>query len=133
MLGIEWQSMTRQAPNCASVSSISCRQSGVEGLPACGDTQLRVGKTKFAGVNFLAAADDPGDRAKASADPGADRFYIIRQAAGEHFRVKFPGLTIDVAPGARKIRRQQRRAERGRRAEQLLDEAVFAAADSHRV
>ena len=51
----------------------------------------------------------------------------------EHARVEFPRLAVHVDIGAREIGRDQRRAQRHRAGEKLVDKAVLRAADSGRV
>src|SRR5579883_1763573 len=76
---------------------------------------LRLGKAQFAGIDFLAAGDDAGDRPEPDAHTRGGRVDKIRQRVGKHRRVEFIGFAVDVEIGARKPRRQQRRAEPARR------------------
>ena len=97
------------------------------------DPRLRLGKTQFAAIDLLAAGDDAGDRAEAHPHPRRTRVDEFGQRVGEHRRVELLGFAVDVEIGARKPRREQRRAETRRRGENLVDKGVFRAAQGQRV
>ena len=105
----------------------------VERLPAGADPPLRVGERQLVAVDRLAGGHDAGDRAQPRADPGAGGVDPGRQPVGEHRRIELPRLAIGIAPGAREGGGEQRGAVLRRRGEQLVDEAVLAAAQAQTV
>jgi hypothetical protein len=49
----------------------------------------------------------------------------VGNVSGEHCRIEFPGLAVDVEIGARKTGGEQRCPELGRRAKDLVDKTVL--------
>ena len=99
----------------------------------CGCAASASAKRQLAAVDRLAGGDDAGDRAEPRADAGAGGVDPGRQRVGEHRRVELPGLAVGVAPGAREGGGEQRGAVLRGRGEQLVDEAVLAAAQAQRI
>ena len=97
------------------------------------DAPARLGKAQLAGIDLLAAGDDPGDRAEAHAHPRRADIDKTRQQIREHRRIEFPGLAVGVEVGPREAGRDQGRPKLGRRGKDLVDETVLRAPQGQRV
>ncbi len=84
-------------------------------------------------VDLLAVGDDAGDGAEAAHDAGGLGVGEVGQAPAEQFRIELIGLPVHVEVGAGKTRRDQGRAERHDRLEQLVDVAILRLAQGVRV
>ena len=127
--GIEWQSISTATPKAGARLEHKLAERAVVGLVDRVDAGQRLLHVEGAGVDLLALRDDAGDRAEAAGDAHRADVGVGRQVAREHLRVEFVGLAVHVEPGARKVRLEQRAAERGRVGDQLVDVGVFGAAD----
>ena len=109
---MEWQSISTARPNAARVSSDQLAERAVIGLVDGVDAGERFLDVERAGVDLLALRNDAGDGAETAGDAHRADVGVGRQAAVEHLRVELVGLAVDVEPGARKVRLEQRAAER---------------------
>ena len=132
--GIEWQSTSRQAPNCRRVASTSSRKRGVERLPAQPHPPLGLGEAQLAAIDRLPGGDHARDRAQPGADPGAGACSPTAAAAPRTSPDRVP-----TAPGWRRRRRAGRwppaaaRRAGGAVANSSSTKAVLAAAQRQRV
>lgn len=92
-----------------------------------------LGKAQLAGIYFLAAGDDPGNRAEPHAHPGGADIDKTRQRVREHRRIEFPGLAVDIEISAREPGGEERSPEIGRRSKDRVDETVFRAPQGQRI
>ena len=97
------------------------------------DAALGLGEGQLAGVDFLAARDDAGNRAEPRAYPRRGPVDKGRQCVGEHRGVELIGLAVDVEISARKAGREQRRAQLRCSGKQFVDKAVFGTPQRQRI
>ena len=104
-------------------------KAGVIGLVAALDPLHGDGQRHPALVDLHVFSDDARDRAKPTGDARRIAVGKRRQRIGKHPGIELIGLSVDIDIGAREMRDEQRRAQPGRRREQLIDEMVFRPAD----
>ena len=84
-------------------------------------------------IDLLGIGDDAGDGAEPAHHARRLGVGELRQPAGEQLGIELVGLAIDVEIGAREACRDQRRAERHDRLEQLVDVAILGLAQGVRI
>ena len=87
------------------------------------DAADRLGERQPARIDVEPLADQLRHGAKPAGDARRADVGEGRHRLGEHARVEFPRLAVDVEIGAREIGGEQRRAERHGAAEQLVDDS----------
>ena len=92
------------------------------------DSFARFREAELAAIDLLAIGHHARNGPEPGGNPGRRRIGIGRKGVGEHRRVQFIGFPVRIDEGARKPGADERCAEAWRRAEQLVDEAIFGAA-----
>ncbi len=99
------------------------------GLPVAMHAALRLGEAQPDTVNGLAIGHHAGNGAEARADTRAGGVHPGWQRVLEHRGIQLPGLPVHVAESAREGGRDQGRAMGGGGTEDVVNIAVFAAAE----
>src|SRR5438094_2481359 len=89
------------------------------------DPLLYLRKAELVGVNFLAAGDEPSNRAETHANSRRTGINKPRQRVAEHARIEFVSFAVDIDIGPRKASREQWCPEARCRGKQFVDEAVL--------
>jgi hypothetical protein len=103
------------------------------GLPACGDAVLRLGEAQPVAIDGGAGGNHARQRAEARGHARAAGVDPVRQRVLEHARIKFPGFTVDVAPGAREFGCNQHAPMGGGGGKYLINKTILAAAQGERI
>src|ERR1700726_3661921 len=97
------------------------------------DSVPHLRKAELFSVNFLAAGDEPGNRAEAHADSRRTGINEPRQCVAEHARIEFVSSAIAMDMGPRKAGREKRRPEARCRSKKFVDKAVLRPPQRQRV
>src|SRR6266436_9874822 len=97
------------------------------------DSVPHLRKAELCCVNFLAAGDEPGNRAEAHADSRRTGINEPRKCVAEHARIEFVSFAIDIDIGPRKAGREKRCPETWCRSKQFVDKAVLRPPQGQRV
>ena len=93
------------------------------------DPPKGLGEAQLAAIDLLPVGDDLGDGAQTRRDPWRAGVDIGRQGIGEHVGVKLERFPVGIEKRPGEQGPDQRRAEQGRRHEDLIDEAVLRLAE----
>ena len=104
------------------------RQGGMIRAIKPGQAQLGFARRELGAVDFRTVAHDARNDAEAGRNARAWRIDGDGKTAVEHRAVDFGRGAIDVEKRSGKARRDHRRAQRHRTAEQFVDEGIFGAA-----